>query len=231
MQLKVKRKTNTKSPYFKKENTTVIKQEQDIKPVSLLTKPIQNEVVPDLLEDDLRVLFVGINPGLMSAAKGHHYASHTNHFWPCLSESGLVDRKVTFVDDIELPARYRLGFTNLTARTTRKASDLSKSEQEMGIPILTRKIETYRPRVACFVGKGIYEIYSAQKCKLMGLQHNHKVPWLEKDGETLIYVMPSTSGLVSAYQRPARIKFFQELTQIVKQQDQMYPLVESKVDE
>ncbi|KAI7898878.1 uracil-DNA glycosylase-like protein [Cokeromyces recurvatus] len=207
--------TSTSSPYFiKKGGKANIKKEASV---------LLNEVVPDLLEYDLKVLFVGINPGLTSAAKGHHYANHTNHFWPCLSESGLVDRKVTFEDDIQLPSLYRLGFTNLTARTTRRASDLSRSEQEMGIPILNHKIATYRPRVACFVGKGIYEIYSGQKCKRMGLQETEvNLPWLSGQGETVMYVMPSTSGLVSAYQRPARMKFFQELAQIAEQRDQIY---------
>ncbi|KAI9489505.1 uracil-DNA glycosylase-like protein [Zychaea mexicana] len=177
--------------------------------------------VPDNIDYDLKVLFVGINPGLISAAKGHHFAGPTNHFWPCLSASGLVDRKVTFVDDVNLPALYRVGITNLTMRSSRKASDLTMAEQRAGIPTLTAKFRRYRPRVACFVGKGIYEIYSGKKCKQMGLQAK-RIPWDDQQGATQLFVMPSTSGLVSAYQKPDKIKFFQHVCRIAEEEDAKY---------
>ncbi|KAF1804204.1 uracil-DNA glycosylase-like protein [Mucor lusitanicus] len=199
----LKQETARISPYFKKEPVKTIKQEIKIQDI-----PAQG--VPDNVDVDLKVLFVGINPGLTSAAKGHHYAGPTNHFWPCLSESGLVDRKVTFTDDVALPALYRLGFTNLTARASRRQTDLSLAEQREGIPMLNHKFETLRPRVACFVGKGIYEIYSGKKCNTMGLQpEEHNIKWLSADGEkgeTVMFVMPSTSGIVTAYQKPDKIK-------------------------
>ncbi|KAI8148759.1 uracil-DNA glycosylase-like protein, partial [Fennellomyces sp. T-0311] len=152
----------------------------------------------------LKVLFVGINPGLVSAARGHHFAGPTNHFWPCLSASGLVDKVVTYNDDVNLPQRYRLGITNLTMRTSRKASDLTLAEQRAGIPALNAKFRQYRPRVACFVGKGIYEIYAGEKCKQMGVQ-GKRIPWDNQKGSTRLFVMPSTSGIVSAYQKPDKI--------------------------
>ncbi|CEP15109.1 hypothetical protein [Parasitella parasitica] len=198
--IKINRKTARVSPYFQKDETQTVESETKAE--------IDLQGVPDLMADDLSVLFVGINPGLTSAAKGHHYAGPTNHFWPCLSDSGLVDRKVTFLDDADMPALFRLGFTNLTARTTRRQSDLSLTEQKEGIPVLNHKFETLRPRVACFVGKGIFEIYSGRKCRTMGLQpKEHNVKWLSQNdgGETVMFVMPSTSGIVSAYQRPARL--------------------------
>ncbi|KAL9547589.1 hypothetical protein PS6_007059 [Mucor atramentarius] len=215
----IKHETAKISPYFKKESVKAIKQESKVEQIP--------KGVPDNVDVDLRVLFVGINPGLTSAAKGHHYAGPTNHFWPCLSESGLVDRKVTFVDDVDLPALFRLGFTNLTARASRRQTDLSLAEQRDGIPTLNLKFETLRPRVACFVGKGIYEIYSGKKCTSMGLQpKEHNIKWLSADGEkgeTVMFVMPSTSGIVTAYQKPDKIKFFQELCTIAQQQDKIYP--------
>lgn len=200
------RKGPTVSPYFIKTKVKrevkeiTIKKEEDIK----LFK--EDKGVQDILDYNLKALFVGINPGLTSTARGHHYAGPTNHFWPCLSVSGLVDRKVTFEEDKDLARLYRLGFTNLTARTTRKASELTLAEQREGTPVLNTKFETFRPRVACFVGKGIYEIYSKQKCKELGLQ-KQTIPWKTGDGETVIFVMPSTSGIVSAYQKPAKIKY------------------------
>lgn len=213
------KKEPTVSPYFIKK--TEAKEKVEVKKESSIKKDTKREPVikkeegislledkgvQDILDYDLKVLFVGINPGLTSTAKGHHYAGPTNHFWPCLSVSGLVDRKVTFEEDQELPRRYRLGFTNLTARTTRKASELTLKEQRQGIPVLNHKCETLRPRVACFIGKGIYEIYAKQKCSHMGLQAHATIPWLNGQGETVIFVMPSTSGIVSAYQKPDKIK-------------------------
>lgn len=202
------KKGTTVSPYFNKDSgfkkddqkAITIKQEEDIKSIARDDKGVH-----DILDYDLLVLFVGINPGLTSTERGHHYAGPTNHFWPCLSASGLVDRKVTFEDDNDLPRLYRLGFTNLTARTTRSASELSLVEQRERIPILNNKIMNFRPRIACFVGKGIYEIYSKQKCK-MGLQ-NQTIPWSTGNGETTIFVMPSTSGRVSAYQKSDKMKY------------------------
>ncbi|KAI9280454.1 uracil-DNA glycosylase-like protein [Sporodiniella umbellata] len=197
------------SPYFKKPEKNSLG--ENIKGV------------PDYLDYDLKVLFVGINPGIASGSKGHHYASPTNRFWPSLSESGLVDQKLTFENDAELPKRYRLGLTNLSARTTKRMSDLSLAEQREGIPLLNDKIKEYRPRVACFIGKGIYEIYSNKKCSELGLQTDITVPWLNGKGETVIFVIPSTSGLVSAYKKPDRVRFFQELTDTVETQDKVFP--------
>lgn len=224
MELKVKRKTTTQktSPYFnkKKKESVTIKEEQ----VTATTLR-----VPDLLEYDLKVLFVGINPGLTSAARQHHYAGPTNHFWPSLSQSGLVDTKVTFLDDVTLPQRYQLGFTNLTARTTRRASDLTLAEQRAGIPILQEKIKKYRPRIACFVGKGIFEIYSGMKCNTMGIQSSEfDLPWDDHEGKTIVFVMPSTSGIVSAYSKADRVRFFQELCQVTNQQVDLFPIEETE---
>ncbi|KAI9320811.1 uracil-DNA glycosylase-like protein [Dichotomocladium elegans] len=186
------------------------------------TPPIvipKDNALADNIDYDLRVLFVGINPGLMSAARGHHFAGPTNHFWPCLSGSGLVDKPLTYLDDNDLPRLYRLGITNLTSRTSRKASDLTLTEQRAGIPALTCKIRQYRPRIACFVGKGIYEIYTGQKCPKMGLQ-SKTIPWGNSKGLTRIFVMPSTSGIVSAYQKDDKLRFFKELCKIAKEEDE-----------
>lgn len=116
-----------------------------------------------------------------------------------------MDKRVTYKDDVDLPRLYRVGITNLTTRTSRKASDLSLREQQAGIPALTAKFRKYRPRVACFVGKGIYEIYTGEKCKEMGLQRK-MIPWDNQMGATRLYVMPSTSGIVSSYQKADKLR-------------------------
>ena len=199
------------SPYFRTKNENdemKIKQEEAVIKEEPKIKTLDEEPVQDNLLQDLKVMFIGINPGLASAEKRHHYAGPTNHFWPCLSESGLVDRKVTYVDDEMLPSLYQLGFTNLTSRATRSASDLTLSEQRDNIPVLKAKIERYRPKVACFIGKGIYEIYSRKKCNELGLQDEScAVPWANGEGRSLIFVMPSTSGIVTAYQKPDKLRY------------------------
>ncbi|ORZ00534.1 uracil-DNA glycosylase-like protein [Syncephalastrum racemosum] len=202
-------------PSIRKKKT--VKQEEPVdedrlSPATLSRIP-NYDGVPDILDYDLRVMFVGINPGLTSAAQGHHFAGPTNHFWPCLSESGLVSRKVTFRDDMNLAKDYRLGMTNLTQRTSRKASDLTVAEQRAGIPTLTAKLRQYRPRIACFVGKGMYEIFARDKCQKLGLQAR-RIPWDNQQGATRLFVMPSTSGIVSAYQKEDKLKFFQELARL-----------------
>ncbi|KAI8074559.1 uracil-DNA glycosylase-like protein [Gongronella butleri] len=211
------------SPYFKKVTTKNVKKAID-------------KGVPDCVDVDLRVLFVGINPGLTSTARGHHFAGPTNHFWPCLSDSGLVTRKLTFSDDVTMVKEFGLGITNLTPRTTRSASELTRKEQHANAPALKAKISSLRPKVACFVGKGIYDIYSGKRKRTsngdihtilifraagkksasvkMGLQPE-TITWADGNGETKLFVMPSTSGIVSAYQKPDKLKFFQQLCQIV----------------
>ncbi|KAI8081288.1 uracil-DNA glycosylase-like protein [Halteromyces radiatus] len=199
-----------KSPYFKQSTTTKIKVNNN--------DPLK-KTIPDYLDYDLRVLFIGINPGITSAARGHHFAGPTNHFWPCLSESGLVDRVLTCKDDVTMTAEFNLGITNLSARTTRRASDLTLAEQRENAPLLTEKISKYRPRVACFVGKGIYEIYLGKtKGIKMGLQPN-TIPWSNGKGATKLFVMPSTSGIVSAYQKKDKLEFFQQLCILVNQEN------------
>ncbi|ORX49913.1 DNA glycosylase [Hesseltinella vesiculosa] len=194
------------SPYFKRA----------VKRASRKVEEAIDKGVPDYIDYDLRVMFVGINPGIASTAKGHHFAGPTNHFWPCLSESGLVSRPLTYEDDVTMAKEFGLGITNLTARTTRSASDLTRKEQRDNAPALTEKIRCYRPKVACFVGKGIYELYAGKKAKdvHLGLQ-SETVLWANGKGHTQLFVMPSTSGIVSAYQKPDKLRFFQQLCKLV----------------
>lgn len=78
-----KTSTGKRSPYFKSSSNN--------KESPLPSNVPEDNAVPDNIDHDLRVLFVGINPGVMSAARGHHFAGPTNHFWPCLSESGITN--------------------------------------------------------------------------------------------------------------------------------------------
>lgn len=105
----------------------------------------------DRIAPGVRVLFVGINPGVRSATTGHHFAGFSNRFWKLLRESKLVPEPITFVDDGRL-VEWQLGITNLIARPTPGINDLRPAEYVEGWTILSRKIRRYRPAVVALVG-------------------------------------------------------------------------------
>ena len=109
----------------------------------------------DRIEPGLRVLFVGINPGVRSAVTGHHFAGYSNRFWKLLVESKLVPEPIGFAQDVRLP-EWGLGITNLIARPSPGIGDLKPSEYVEGWTNLERKIERYRPRVVSLVGVTLY---------------------------------------------------------------------------
>ncbi|KAI9444042.1 hypothetical protein H4582DRAFT_1918883 [Lactarius indigo] len=112
--------------------------------------------IPDCVAEDLDVLFCGINPGHMSAVTGHHYANPTNHFWGCLYLSGFTQRLLLPSEDFTLPERYNLGLINLVDRPSTSQAELSAQEMANSVPALLTKIARFRPRVVCFIGKGIW---------------------------------------------------------------------------
>ncbi|XP_066447538.1 G/T mismatch-specific thymine DNA glycosylase [Eleutherodactylus coqui] len=163
----------------------------------LLTKTL-----PDILTFNLDIVIIGINPGLMAAYKGHHYPGPGNHFWKCLFLSGLSDQQLNHLDDHALPEKYGIGFTNMVERTTPGSKDLSSKEFREGGRILLQKLQKYKPRIAAFNGKCIYEIFSKEifgvKIKKFefGMQP-HRVP----ETETVCYVMPSSSARCAQFPR------------------------------
>ncbi|GJJ68870.1 thymine-DNA glycosylase [Entomortierella parvispora] len=119
-------------------------------------------LLPDIIDYDLDVLFVGINPGVRSSERRHHFAGPTNHFWPCLSDSGLLPPGVKMGpdDDASLPAVANMGLTNLVDRPSRMGNELSVAECRAAAPVLTAKIKKYRPRFVCFVSKQAWDMFS-----------------------------------------------------------------------
>jgi TDG/mug DNA glycosylase family protein len=163
--------------------------------------------LPDYLRTGLDLVVCGINPGTRSASTGHHYAGPGNHFWPLLYESGLVTEPLMFAQDARV-LEWNIGLTNMVARSSPSITDLSLQELRGGASVLRRKLLKYQPRVACFNGKRIFEIFSAHPCSF-GAQ-------TERLGSTLIYVMPSTSARTAAYQRADKLRFFIELRLLVE---------------
>lgn len=145
--------------------------------------------LPDHLRPGLIVLFVGFNPSLRSAETGHHFANPANRFWKIMHQSGLTPRLYRAEEDGDL-LELGYGFTNIVARPSRAAADISRDEYRKGAQILTKKIEKNRPERVCFVGKGVYQFYSGRKAVEWGFQEKPIVEGVRE------FVAPSSSGLV-----------------------------------
>ena len=163
--------------------------------------------VPDYLRAGLKLVIVGINPGMRSGSEGHHYAFAGNHFWRLISESGLVPIPITYAADQRV-LEFDIGLTNLVDRTSRSADELSKVELQAGAANLRAKLLRYRPRVVAFNGMGIFEAFSGLKRVKPGLQE-----WRLEDMQ--MFVMPSSSGRTAAYLWPAKLALFQQLKVLV----------------
>jgi TDG/mug DNA glycosylase family protein len=159
--------------------------------------------VPDVIGPGLRVLFVGINPGLVSGATGHHFARPGNRFWPTLFGAGLTPRLFRPDEDRLLP-EFGLGITNLVARTTATAAELSDDELRAGGARLREVVERYRPRVVAVVGKGAYEIAFDRRKVEIGRQP-------ERFAGSEAWVLPNPSGLNAHYQLPELVAAFRPL--------------------
>ncbi|WP_100331130.1 G/U mismatch-specific DNA glycosylase [Bacillus xiapuensis] len=147
-------------------------------------KPIR-----DHIKKGLDVLFVGFNPSLRSGETGHHFANPTNRFWTILHQSGLTPKKYTALEDERL-LDLGFGLTNIVSRPTKGAQDITKEEYESGRVELKKKIAYYRPRIVCFVGKGVYQQFSGKRKVDWGKQADSVV------AGTIDFVAPSSSGLV-----------------------------------
>ena len=176
-------------------------------PPKLRTAPrTTRPILPDYLRPGLDVVFVGANPGLVSAEKGHYYAKKGNLFWPLLHDSGLVNEELSPADDCRVN-KFRIGLTDLVQRATAGVSDLSPQEMAAGAGRLRDKLRRHRPRVVCFNGKAIAETFLGGRCAL-GLQP-------ERWEGLPVFVMPSTSARTASYQRADKLRFFRELKGIV----------------
>jgi len=113
------------------------------------------EPLRDRIEPGVRVLFVGINPGLRSAATGHHFAGYSNRFWKLLHESGLVDEPITCEQDDRLP-EWGFGITNIVARATAGIDELTPHDYRNGAGALLRKVRRYQPQVVALVGVTVW---------------------------------------------------------------------------
>lgn len=161
------------------------------------------KTVRDVIAPNLRVLFSGINPGLYTAAVGHHFARPGNRFWPTLYAAGFTERVLSPFDEREL-LQSGYGITNVVMRATASADQLTKEEIIAGGERLRSKVLRYRPTVLAVLGVGAYRTAFNQPKATIGRQEG-------RIGETVLWVLPNPSGLNANYQAPDLARLFREL--------------------
>ena len=142
----------------------------------------------DRIRLGVRVLFVGINPGIRSALTGHHFAGFSNRFWKLLFDSGLVPEPITYADDDRLP-EWGYGITNIVPRPTPGIDTLDREEYVAGRPRLRAKVRRYKPAIVAMVGVTVYRAMFPEKkgAVSLGLQE-------ERLSDSAVFVLPNPSG-------------------------------------
>jgi TDG/mug DNA glycosylase family protein len=163
----------------------------------------RTRLLPDVAAPGLHVLFTGINPGLYSAWTGHHFARPGNRFWPALHRSGFTSRLLLPHEQDELLASG-LGITNVVARATARADELTPEELVTGGEELRSKVLTLRPRWLAVCGVTAYRTAFGAPRATVGRQD-------EGLGETRIWVLPNPSGLNAHYSAAALAEAFAQL--------------------
>ncbi len=163
----------------------------------------QGKRVRDVIAPGLRVLFCGINPGLYTAAIGHHFGRPGNRFWTVLHASGFTDRLLSPFEERAL-LDLGLGVTNIVNKATRVAEELTSDELRRGARALERKVLRSRPRALAVLGLGAYRTAFARPKARVG-------PQAETMGSTALWVLPNPSGRTASYQMDAFIRLFSEL--------------------
>jgi double-stranded uracil-DNA glycosylase len=172
-------------------------------PTRVELEAARHKTVRDVIAPGLRVLFCGINPGLYTAAIGHHFGRPGNRFWPALHAGGFTPRLYSPYEDGALLA-LGYGITNVVARATAGADELSARELCEGGRQLLRKLRRFRPRVLAVLGLGAYRVAFGQPKATVGPQH------ITLDG-TAVWVLPNPSGLNAHYQAADLARCFARL--------------------
>jgi double-stranded uracil-DNA glycosylase len=168
----------------------------------------------DAIEPGVRVILVGINPGVLSATSGHHFAGPTNRFWGLLYASGIVPEPITHEDDGRLP-QWGIGMTNLIARPSPGIDVLAPQEYIEGWKVLEKKIERFRPRIVAFVGVTMYRA-------LWRVLGHAKAPEVKPGFQhatvhgARIFVLPNPSGRNAHFSYDDMLKAFKALARAMR---------------
>jgi TDG/mug DNA glycosylase family protein len=164
--------------------------------------------VPDLLQSNLKILFIGINPGLRSGETGHHFAGRSNRFWRFLAEAGFTPTKYEAAKDFLL-LDLGYGITNIAPRVTAAAAELAPAELRAGAERLLAVLQEYRPTVAAYLGKVVYRYAARRPQFTWGRQAEPLVPGM------IDFVTPNPSGL-NRMPIPEQLELYRELRGLVK---------------
>lgn len=157
----------------------------------------------------MRVLFVGINPGIRSSLTGHHFAGYSNRFWTLLHDAGLVPEPVTYVDDDRLPG-WGYGITNIVPRPTRGVGDLRPEEFDAGRARVRGLVRRRRPAVVVLVGVTVGRAMLARTrgAVAVGLQP-------ARIGGAAVFVLPNPSGRNAHFSYAEMLAAFRALRRYV----------------
>lgn len=182
-----------------------------IRPSATALRAARNKRVPDVIAPRLKILFVGINPGLYSGATGHHFARPGNRFWPALAAAGLTPRLLSPYEEREL-LRHGLGITNIVNRTTAAAAELTDEEMISGGRRLRAKLRRYRPRIVAVLGVQAYAAAFGNRQAKIG-------PQPEPLAGCALWVLPNPSGLNANYQPKDFARLFRRLRAALLEED------------
>jgi double-stranded uracil-DNA glycosylase len=173
------------------------------KPTKNQIRKAEGKTIPDILAPGCKVLFCGINPGLYSAAVGHHFARPGNRFWPALFRAGFTPRLLSPFDDNEL-LRWGYGITNFVERATAHAADLEKRELKRGARDLCAKVLKFKPLTLSVLGVEAYRVAFDKPKAQTGLQR-------ERIGSTSVWIVPNPSGINAHYRIEDIVSILREL--------------------
>ncbi len=168
--------------------------------------PIIEKLPPlrDRIRPGVRVLLVGINPGVRSSLPGHHFAGYSNRFWRLLFEAGLVPDPITAADDRRLP-EWGFGVTNIVPRATPGIDTIAREEYAAGARILARKVRRWRPGVIVFVGVTAFRAACGVAGPIrVGLQR-------AQFEDVRVFVLPNPSGRNANYAYDEMLAAFRQL--------------------
>jgi double-stranded uracil-DNA glycosylase len=181
----------------------------------------QPVTLPDYLRDGLDLVFIGINPGLYSAARGHYFARKTSRFWPAFSASRLsatmrrgLGVAVLTAEHDSLLTRYSIGITDVVKRPSANAGELDPTEFEFWAPKLLRKLKRYSPKVACFHGLTAFRPFlklalHSDRAAALGAQP-------ETIGATRLFVVPNPSPANAHFTPADQAEWYDELARFLR---------------
>ena len=185
------------------------------------TRSIDMKRLPDYIEPGVRILLVGINPGLSSAHVGHHFAGHSNRFWKLMYDARLITEPLNYHDDWRLP-EWGLGLTNMITRPTAGSVELSQAEYHASCHDLKRKVEKYRPQIVALLGLTLGSTLAAS-CR------QSEAPKFSRPAKTRVglqpycfagaqvFVLPNPSGRNAHYTYQDILKLFKNLQRLKHQ--------------